>query len=1074
MRRTSLFRRFGFALWFILGTATGAQAQTDGTDAPIYQWERQYYGKMNGAEQLLYARAFERSQLSFADFDGDGDEDLFVGKSDGRLALFRNTGQNNFRLETEDFAAFHEDIVDAEKVRIRRPIDVGSNAAPTWIDIDDDGDLDLFIGSGDGTIFFYQNRGNPLLPVLELVTPAYMNLNVGSNSVPALADFNADRAPDLLVGNQQGQTRLFYNRGVASRALFCPDGQRPREQDPACRGQSSILISDIAPQVDANPTLIDWEQDGDIDLLIGKSNGRIDFYLNRGNLLQPQWELESERFLFINTGGFAAPRLFDVSGDGYPELLIGTSTSRVLEYENREPLTSALRNIPALANTEFDLRLEPLELMTEACAQIDVFPNCLPALATAFDLPLEQATSLEEIIWRSTRPSPSFLSTVIGAEPPDFAPPEGGEQAAEEGMNGGNADAANPPAAQNPPAMQANVNVAEGEVAAAPEEDPLAREAISRNQFWPASENFFNRGSFLPKDRHTVVTSGDWDGDGDMDLLLGSRSGALYAYVNQGSTEDPDWQRVETPVFSANQRAFSAPAFGDLDGDGDLDALVGKQSGELELLNNVGTAQEPEWQVADVRFAKIDVGDYSVPTLYDLDGDGDLDLLVGNGRGLIIYFENQGSAQSADFVLKSTRFGNVQTNGNAVPTVFFWNEDESADLLLGERSGRIRLLTHNPLPNYPVSYGWQQQAEEWQGLESVSHSVPHLMDLNGDQQRDLLLGDSEGNLLAWLFRGTQKPEDIRPPEPVLTANTLERPVRDDQGLASDVPEVEDLPPRPEDLPREPQYELVSETFANLNFGRRAVPAFLDLDGDGDLDMLVGTKAGQLLHYRNDQETEPERWTLIAENYLDYNGGPNAAPVFADLDRDGDADLLVGNERGSVLYWENRGSAEIPDFLRDPNPMIGVTSGRNAIPAVFDVNQDGYADLLLGNFRGNVRLYLQRPTETGMRFRLQHRRFLDLDVGLGAVPVFADLNNDQRNELVVGSDRGQLIEFRPEALSRDVPWGWKLFQSALAELSLPLGSFPVFVDIDGDGDLDLFVGTDAGFVRYYSNRAIDEE
>jgi hypothetical protein len=248
---------------------------------------------------------------------------------------------------------------------------------------------------------------------------------------------------------------------------------------------------------------------------------------------------------------------------------------------------------------------------------------------------------------------------------------------------------------------------------------------------------------------------------------------------------------------------------------------------------------------------------------------------------------------------------------------------------------------------------------------------------------------------------------------------------------------------------------------------------LDLDGDGDLDLIVGNRRGELRSFQNDPENGSDRWNLMDENFLEYSGGANAAPVFADVDSDGDKDLLVGNESGSVLFWENRGTPEFPEFFRDPRPMNGVTSGRNSIPAIYDVNQDGRADLLLGNFGGNMRLYLQEANGTGFRFRLYHRRFLDLDVGLGAVPVFADFNNDQQNELVVGSDGGRLIEFRPADATQDTPWGWKLNDGPLAKLSMPVGGVPVFVDYDSDGDLDLIVGTEAGDLQFYRNKAIEE-
>ena len=133
MRRRFSFRQcWATALLGILGLSGANSLPAAEDNAPIYQWQRQYYGKLNGQEQLLYTRGFERSILSFADFDGDGDEDLFVGKSDGRIALFRNPGDNQFRLETEDFSAFQEDVQNSRKVRVKRVIDVGTNAAPTW------------------------------------------------------------------------------------------------------------------------------------------------------------------------------------------------------------------------------------------------------------------------------------------------------------------------------------------------------------------------------------------------------------------------------------------------------------------------------------------------------------------------------------------------------------------------------------------------------------------------------------------------------------------------------------------------------------------------------------------------------------------------------------------------------------------------------------------------------------------------------------------------------------------------------------------------------------------------------
>ena len=143
--------------------------------ALTYNWIPQYYGKIEGDSKLLYTRSFSRSQLRFVDIDNDGDSDLFVGKADGRLAFFLNQGSSItplFKLITEDYEVFHAGVDEQSNPALFRTVlDVGENAAPDFVDIDNDGDLDMFIGSQDGHIFLYENRGNRLSPKFFRKTP---------------------------------------------------------------------------------------------------------------------------------------------------------------------------------------------------------------------------------------------------------------------------------------------------------------------------------------------------------------------------------------------------------------------------------------------------------------------------------------------------------------------------------------------------------------------------------------------------------------------------------------------------------------------------------------------------------------------------------------------------------------------------------------------------------------------------------------------------------------------------------------------------------------------------------------
>jgi hypothetical protein len=144
---------------------------------------------------------------------------------------------------------------------------------------------------------------------------------------------------------------------------------------------------------------------------------------------------------------------------------------------------------------------------------------------------------------------------------------------------------------------------------------------------------------------------GDLDGDGDLDLLLGTSEGHLTLVENTGSAASPAFAAPVSSPFGLGAVAdASVPALADLDGDGDLDVWVGEALGTIALFPNTGTATAPAFGAAIPNPAGLsDVGSDAAPAFADLDGDGVLDACVGQSGGDVLHHPNTGSATAPAF-----------------------------------------------------------------------------------------------------------------------------------------------------------------------------------------------------------------------------------------------------------------------------------------------------------------------------------------------------------------------------------------------------------------------------------------
>jgi hypothetical protein len=158
----------------------------------------------------------------------------------------------------------------------------------------------------------------------------------------------------------------------------------------------------------------------------------------------------------------------------------------------------------------------------------------------------------------------------------------------------------------------------------------------------------------------------------------------------------------------------------------------------------------------------------------------------------------------------------------------------------------------------------------------------------------------------------------------------------------------------------PAFALADTALVTLTRGSNTMPTLADLDGDGDLDMIVGEASGQLNLYRNDGSPSSPQFVLASDEFGWIDVGRRAAPLLVDLDGDGVLDLLIGSQDGTVRRWRQRAGTEIA-FEEEAGPLVAI-SDLYSTPAVGDLDGDGSPDLLVGGAGGGIRWFQPAPDD----------------------------------------------------------------------------------------------------------------